>query len=218
MKEKYIIKKEGIFLFKVSRKNKDHCQLKDFINFLNFMKVKRPIKFAYVDTNATLLKDLTLKENIFLESIPNSLANSKEFQLKEFFKKKDNKHLAKLFERIDNLDSLSSEASAEIKKLTSIIKGFIQDVDYLFFESPERHLSNENLKIFIRALKYHIHGQNKIALINSPVEELWLPFCSSKVVCNQKKEFLVLPCKKNNFKSLMNSEISIDLKGKQKAA
>ncbi|MCY4523535.1 MAG: hypothetical protein OXB84_02225, partial [Halobacteriovoraceae bacterium] len=166
MREKYFIKKEGILLFKAFLK-KRHCKLKDFLNFLNFINVEKPIKFSYVDADATLFPNITLKENILLESISNSLANSKEFQLREFFKRKDNKHLAKLFEKIKKLDIPSHKADMESKKLTVIIKAFLQDVDYLFFESPEKHLSGENLKIFIRALKYHVKGPDKVALIST---------------------------------------------------
>ena len=214
MKEKYSIKKEGIILFKIFRKNNQHCQLKDFINFLNFIGEKKPLKFSYVDIDANLLGSLTLKENIFLESIPNSLANTKEFQLQEFLEKKDNRHLAKLFDKIDNIDLLPNEVSAEVRKLTTIVKGFLQDMDYLFFESPERHLSSDNLKTFIRALRYHVRSQSKAALVCSSLEKLWLPFCSSLITYNQKKEFQLLPNERNSFKSFADENLSFVFKGK----
>ena len=214
MKEKYSIKKEGIILFKIFRKNNEHCQLKDFINFLNFIGEKKPLKFSYVDIDANLLGNLTLKENIFLESIPNSLANTKEFQLQEFLEKKDNRHLAKLFDKVDNIDLLPNQVSVEVRKLTVIVKGFLQDMDYLFFESPERHLSSDNLKTFIRALRYHVRSQSKTALVCSSLEKLWLPFCSSLITYNQKKEFQLLPNERNSFKSFADKNLSFVFKGK----
>ena len=136
---------------------------------------------------------LTLKENIFLESIPNSLATTKEFQLKSYLEQKGNEPLTRLFNKIDQLDSLPSLANAETKKLTALLKGLIQDVDYLFFESPEKHLNTENLYLFISALKYHTIAQKKIVFISSLMERFWTRFCSKAITRNEDHEFLIFP-------------------------
>ena len=189
------IKEKDIVLFRTEYDQEDNCRLRDFLNFLKYMKVKRPIKFAHVDKDATLIRNLSLKDNIFLESIPNSLASSKDVQLREFFEKKDNLYLNRLFDRIDKSEKKSEEANQEIRKLTALIKGFIQEVDYLFFESPEKHLSDENLKIFINALRYHSCRWNRISFIKSPLKDFWYQICSVEVVFKNDKGCSISSCK-----------------------
>ena len=188
------IKQKDIVFFRTEYDRDDNCRLRDFLNFLKYMKVKRPIKFAHVDKDATLIRNLSLKDNIFLESIPNSLASSKDVQLREFFKKKDSLYLNKLFEKIDQSEKKTEGMNQETRKLTALIKGFIQEVDYLFFESPEKHLSDENLKIFINALNYHSCRWNRISFIKSPLKDLWHQICSVEVLFKNDRGYSISSC------------------------
>ena len=41
-------------------------ELKNFLQFLKFIRVKGPIKFSYVESEGQLVSNLSLKDNIFL--------------------------------------------------------------------------------------------------------------------------------------------------------
>lgn len=118
---------------------------------------------------------------------------TKEFQLKNYLEQKGNEPLIRLFNKIHQLDSLPSTADLETKKLTALLKVLIQDVDYLFFECPEKHLNTENLYLFISALKYHLIAHEKVIFISSPMERFWTRFCTKTITRNKNREFLILP-------------------------
>ena len=157
------------------------CQLKDFTNFIYSTDVRRPIKFSFVDGEGQLINKLTLKENIFLESIPTSLAQSKEFQLETYLKKTRNINLIRLFKKVSLLDVYPDKIDDQTRKIVALIKGLLQEADYLFLEHPEKHLSSTNLDLFIKAMEYQNKTLPQIIVIGSANAGMWTPFISKLI-------------------------------------
>lgn len=191
MTKKEAISKMDIILFKVTDHLQRRCQLKNFLHFLHSYGIKRPIRFAYVEGNAPLLNNLTLRENIYLDSLPHSLTQSKDFQLKSHLEKMGNEYLLKLFHKIGSLDCYPTEVDQQTRKIAALIKALMQNPDYLLLEKPEHDLDQEHLLLFVKAMEFQTIGQGLVVLISSPQEKFWQQHISKTVTRGPKQEFLV---------------------------
>ena len=222
------IDKKDILLFKAaSSLNLRHCQLKNFLNFLNTNKVKKPIRFAFIEKDAPLINNLSLRENIYLDSVPNTLISSKDFQLNQYLEKSGNKYLLEIYKRLLLLDETPDKVDIVTRKLAALLKGLIQDCDYLFLDHPEEYLNEENLEIFTQALAIQTGLTGKIVFIHSDKESLWVEHVSKTVVRDENFEFLVEPtfnkALKAKFAVLENDQVDdneghLEISGIKKAA
>ncbi len=206
---KKLFEKQDILLFKNSGNDKGHCHLKTFINFLNFNKVKRPIKFAYISSNTQLIEKLTLKENILLDYIPTDLSTSKECQLNSYLQKSGNTHLLQLFKQIKLPDAYPSKIDRETQQIVIFIKGLLQQSEFLFLERPEEHLSPENIINTIKAIEFQSSNSNQVILLNTTMSEQWFSHITKIVTKIQKQSFDITPVINQKVKNkflLENSE------------
>lgn len=169
------------------------CRLKHFLHFLNAQGTKRPIRFAYIEAEGPLIANLSLRENIYLDSIPNSLSETKDFQMRSFLQRSSNQHLIDFYNRIPLLDELPNNVDAQTRKMAALFKGLLQSADFLFLESPERYLDNETLDVFINALRFQAAGRGQTVLIDSESPQFWLPYASKTVSHHQAGSYLVKP-------------------------
>lgn len=196
-----IIKKMDIFYFPTLKKV-GQGQLKNFIHFLNFFGIKKPIRFAYIEEEGSLLNNLSLRENIYLDSIPSSVSAAKGFSLEEELSKTGNEALLELFSKITLLDELPQNVDEQSRKLTSLIKGLLKESDFLFLESPEKNLHFENLNLFKKALEFQTSTQGQTILIASPDELTWESFINKKVSRGPSKEFIISSIINNKTREL----------------
>ena len=123
MDKKNQLNRSDILLFKNEENRYGHSQLKNFLSFLSFNSVKRPYKFAYIESEGPLISNMTLREHIHLESVPLSLSNSKETELKNLLDKIGNEELLGLFNVISDLEKKVSDVSDQVRKIAALIKG-----------------------------------------------------------------------------------------------
>lgn len=206
MDKKNQIKRSDILLFKNEENRYGHSQLKNFLSFLSSNGVKRPYKFAYIESEGPLISNMSLRENIHLDSVPLSLSTTKEMELKNLLSKIGNDDLLELFAKIDNLEIKVSEVSDQTRKMAALIKGLIQEADFLFLESPEKHLTDEGLRLFVNALNYQVQENGQMVFISSPATLFWQGKVSKIITRGPKKEFLITPV----IKHMGNNVIATD--------
>lgn len=195
------IEQNDIIFFQKESTRYDCSQLKHFINFLYFQGFKRPLNFSHVDKEALLIKNLSLKDNIFLESIPNSLKTSKALQLDGLLKQTGNIHLLNLFEQLGNLDVFPEEVDSQKKKIVGLIKSLINKNDFIFLEHPENHLDEATCKLFTKALLQQENVRREyIVLIHSQKQELWIPYANKIVGRDLQGKFLVTHLRNEQIK------------------
>ncbi|MBH48737.1 MAG: hypothetical protein CME71_11260 [Halobacteriovorax sp.] len=198
-----------ILLFKFEKTTKG-CRLKHFLHFLNSGGVRRPIRFAYIEAEGPLISNLSLRENIYLDSIPNSLSETKDFQMKSFLQRSSNHHLIDFYNRIPLLDELPGDVDAQTRKMAALFKGLLQSADYLFLESPERYLDDQALEVFTSALRFQTASRSQTVLLDSSNPKLWTPYASKVVLQSSGGNYDVEPILsgkvKRKFLELAHSE------------
>ncbi len=188
-----ILTSMDILLFPVSEKNYTGCQLKTFLSFLIGQGAGPAPRFSFMDSEGSLLPKLTLKENIYLDSIPSSLTNSKEIQLQRFMQKTGNTHLINFYQSIPLLDELPTKVDDQTRKMAALVKTLLQDSDYLLLDHPEKYLSQKNLELLIRALEFYAASSNKMILLSSPAIDSWGPYVTKLVYRHPDKSFEIRP-------------------------
>ena len=182
MTSNLFLRKKEILLFSSHDEHPATCQLKNFIHCLNHFDKKRPLRFAYSESNTLMMSHLTIKENILLDGVIHTLCSTKEFQLKKHLDKEGRPRLVKLFNQIGDIELRPDQVSTETLKLVSLLKTLLRPSDYLFFENPQMHLSDMNLAIFIEALKEQVEIKNQTIFIHSTNEDLWSDLVSKKIL------------------------------------
>ena len=188
-----ILNPKDIILFKQDQMWKQISTLKIFINFLKYSKQKKPFRFSFVDKEGLLLNNLTLRENILLDSISNSLTSSKESQLKNKLKSLDNEYLNSLFLKLDFLDELPTKVDSQTCKIAALIKSMIQNTDYIFLNEPDHHLDSRKVKLLQRALLLHTKNNNQTIFISSGQQERWVKHATKIVTRGPLGEFIITP-------------------------
>ena len=181
-----------ILLFQFD-KLKQNCRLKHFLHFLNSQGIKRPLRFAYVEANAPLISNLSLRENIYLESIPNLLSETKDFQMLSFLQNSSNQHLIDFYNRIPLLNELPENVDTQTRKMAALFKALLQHSDYLLLESPERYLDDMTLKLFTNALRFQVASRAQTVLINSENPQFWFSYASKVVQIQSVGTYQVSP-------------------------
>ena len=165
-----ILAKGDILLFEVENQQHNQSQLKDFLHFLKFCGKRGSIKFSHLEESGTLIKGLTLKENILLDS---GLEIKRTVNLITFLEQRDRPALSRLARQVRNFNCYPSEADQETKKLTSLIKALINHNDYLFLERPSKFLSKENTTLFLDALFESMKSKDQTLLLTSENKDIW---------------------------------------------
>lgn len=164
-----------IIFFEKSEK-KSHATLKRFLTFLKVKKVPIPIRFAFIDEKGPLIPNLSLRENISLDSIPSTVSSDKEFTLEDYLERRGNHALTKLYKNIKLVEDFPGEVDSQTLKIAALIKGLLQDGQYLFLENPERFLDKENLKLFTSALLHQLSERKQTLLLKSTTPSVWSPY------------------------------------------
>ncbi|MBT7610776.1 MAG: hypothetical protein HN576_13530 [Bacteriovoracaceae bacterium] len=193
--------KSDIIFFRSDPKKYTASQLKNFIHFLNSNGIKRPYKFSHIEGEGALIPNLSIRENIHLDSVPNQLSTSKDMHLTKLLEKNGNYHLLEMFNFIPELDHYPETVNDQVKKLASLIKGMIQEADYLFLEKPEMYLEEKHLDLFLKAIHYQTRSLGQIVFVHSQNEKFWRTHISKVVTRGYKNEFLVTPviCNINKY-------------------
>ncbi len=172
-------------LFKKTKEDKELCKLKDFIRFLKFTGNKIPHRFSFVESHGQLLNNLTLRENIILESIPTTLSSkNNEIQLANHIKRTGNVYLMRLFNKLSLLDVYPNKIDDQSRKIVALIQGLLKKSDFLLFQFPEKHLQSDVVDLFIQALNFQRSSTNQTIIVHSNHEDIWLPYANKIVQKN----------------------------------
>lgn len=169
-----------IILFEKESAPNTGC-LKQFLNFLRLQKVPGPPNFSFVDAKGSLLGNLSLRENIALDSIPSTVSATRTFTLEDHLKRLGNPHLWELYQSIKLVDHRPPHVDDMTCKTTALVKGLLQKADFIFLESPERYLDQSLLKVFLKALQYQLKETGQTLLLTSDNPQLWQPLITKTV-------------------------------------
>lgn len=169
------------------KKARKGSPLKTFLYFLKGQKSPSPIRFSFIDSEGSLLPNLSLKENISLDSVSANVSSVKNFTLEDYLERNTNKDLVKLYNSIQLPNDLPPRVDSRTRKTAALVKGLLQKSDFLFLDSPEKYLDQETLTTFISALLKGLHENGQTLLLHSEQPKLWLPYIT-KTVCERTCE------------------------------
>ena len=188
MLDKTQLNKSDILLLKHADNS---CSLRFYLNFLQSLKVKRPYRFSHIQSQATLIEYLSLKQNIQLDTLMPSFESDKDYELQKLIKNCSNPYLEKILENIGHLDQFPKQIDPEKRKLVSFAKSLLQQSDYLFIDRPENDLCENYLSLIMDAIKYQAHKNGQIIIISSNKQEYWEQYVTKVIERDEKKKFLV---------------------------
>lgn len=180
-------------------------KLRIFVNFLHQNGLRNPA-YSFVTAESTLIKSLSLKDNILLDSVPQTLDIKRETKLHYFIEQTGNKGLFELYNNIEDLHKTPENSSPESRKLTCLVKALLQQVNIMIFEQPERHLSQVNIEYFGQALNHETKGMKKTAIISSP-SPIWNSVATKLLTRDQNGAFELFPI--YNQQPLIHNEDNI---------
>lgn len=190
MEKKVQIQKRDILLFKYPDKKAPTSHLKNFIHFLVQQGISRPICFSHVEADGSLLGNLSLKENIHLD-LTQETSRERNFCLEKFLDETKNKYLIDFFKKIILLEELPSRVDEQTCKMTVLFKSLIRPSDYLFLESPEKHLSSKNWNLFLKAMEYQRWHFGFTVLVYSSQHKEWEKLANKEVQCADRQKYIV---------------------------
>jgi ABC-type lipoprotein export system ATPase subunit len=175
-----------VLLFEVNNQHHNQSQLKDFLHFLKFCGKRGALKFNHLEEKATLIKALSLKENILLDT---GLKSEGKFDIVKTLDSRGHSYLAEMAKGVENFDLLPNEVDIETRKITSLIKAITLKSDYLLLEKPEKYLSKKNTDLFLSALFQTMTQSGQILMLTSENRNLWLSHVTKVVTRSDNGRF-----------------------------
>lgn len=155
--------------------------LKNFLSFLKMQNAAQPLRFAFTDSEGSLIPALSLKENISLDSIPSTVSSTRQFTLEDYLGRLGNPFLIELYEKIELVEDLPYQVDSQTRKTAALVKGLLQKADFLFLDCPERYLDEKGLKVFMKALLQTLRENNQTLLLTSDKPKFWAPHITKTV-------------------------------------
>lgn len=211
----------GDIVFMSPKRKAYQSGLKNGLVALKYFGTKNCYQFAHIDGGQSFVKNLTLLQNIMLESDTQTLC----FDQKELIQEKLHMRpsLKSLFFQIKNLEQLPQECSKEELVLASIVKAFLRNCPMIILDEVEETLSHFQIKLLKKAILLKNEKENTNFLILSNNLDLWSDLtdkviirkndgtfqCMETVKRQEKKQ---IPPKKDEVLVFNNIEIAADLK------
>lgn len=186
-----------IYLFNYPHTTECSTKLGEFLSFLKFHKAALPYKFSFVSSEASLIPEMSLNQNLLIDFSPNSLTESKEVQFQDFLKLPENSALESLYKTIELPHMLPGQSDAQMKKVCSLIKSLLCEGQFIFLEEPELDLEPSTLKLFIDALKNHVEQRQVNVFIYSQNLPMWMSHSHKMVERMKDFTFQVSPVTNN---------------------
>lgn len=182
-----------IVLFSDSKAADQHCQLKNFLYFLNSIGAKRPVKFNFIETNAHLdkLEVTKLPQDFLTLGLENGPWEAVEDVYKNKIQYHPNLAIQKYLQSLGHWGVPLGQMSANERKLLVLVRALLQERTYLFLESPEMHLNSNDQAFFYQALAHHKQLKKQVVFIHSKDDQLWSPLANKKVWRASNQEFQI---------------------------
>ena len=174
------LKRPEVILFEET-KHQSGC-LKQFLNYISLNQVQGPPNFSFVDEEGSLLAGLSLRENIALDSIPSTVSSTKTFTLEDYLHRLTNPFLLELYQSILLVDEKPAQVDSKTRKTAALVKGLLQEADFLFLENPEKFLDDKNFKVFIKAVKFQLEEKGQTLLFTTKNAHLWQPLMTKSIL------------------------------------
>lgn len=187
------LSKTQIFYFPLEDKKHQFCQLKLLSNFIKYKFKKSVFKFSYVDSEGSMLGNLSLHENIELYSDNTDFDSFSRFEIEQIVNSLGNTHLNNFFQQLKGYDLDKNTADLETKKLIALFKSFFRSGPYFLYHSPEKYLKDQNLDLFLKALEFQSLTNEHNILVASHNQQLWHKHSTHIVKRDHSKKFQVLP-------------------------
>lgn len=169
----------GDIIFMSPKQKAYQSGLKNGLVALRYLGMKAYYQFAHVDEGQNFVKNLSLLQNIMLESDTQTLCYDQEQIIQERLHMRP--ALKSLFFQIKNLNDLPSEAKKEELILASIVKSFLRNCPMIILDGIDEHLSHFQLKLLKKAILLKNEKENTSFLILSKNLDLWTEL-SDKII------------------------------------
>jgi ABC-type sugar transport system ATPase subunit len=165
--------------------------LSSFVNYMNLIYKKKTLNFSYASKDGSLIKNISLINNMLLEVETNPFVKIDENYLYNILIKKENDPLLLLYRRIKKPMSRPSSISKEVYKLTSLIRAIIKDSDILFLDSPEEHLSQKAIALLKNAIYVEAKRNKKIVFIKTDKQPIWYSIMNKTLIKNEMNKYFM---------------------------
>ncbi|MBT3982804.1 MAG: hypothetical protein HOE90_15705 [Bacteriovoracaceae bacterium] len=162
--------------------------LKLFLNFLRYLGTPKPISFSYISPKNDLIRDITIKENILLESIEADFMSTKENRFDQLIAESNNIYLEQILAKIPALDSLPQALDQKAQHMVSLIKGLLKPSEFIFYEEPSWELSPEEEVLIKKIFQF----ENRSLLVASSNEVLWKKSLDKSVIKSRQNGYSLI--------------------------
>lgn len=162
---------QGIWIYQKERK--DQNTLKDFLQFLRSNSPQKNIQFSYVEAQNSLIKDLSLWENLKLEVGGSSWREVAHTLRPEW---------AVLMNVIRDPNILAQNSQHWERFMIGLLKGLMSETPHLIIDMNEDHLPSflvSNVKKVLSATQ-----STKQIYLASANPELWIECAHTKIIRN----------------------------------
>ncbi len=184
----------NIFIFENSSFSNN--SLKDFLYYLKYMGQRGVIDFSYANETDSMHLNLSIKENLILDSVPTSLIKDNEVNLSEFINNIKNPDLVKLLSQLGDLNRQVSSLCPRFLKLTSLVKALLSKREMIFLVDPHKNLIKEDIVLLKRCLFFESIENHRKVYIQSIDTNCWLDV-ANKIIT--RDEYLNFEEKSNPF-------------------
>lgn len=154
------------------------------------------IDFSYANETDSMHLNLSIKENLILDSVPTSLIKDNEVNLSEFISNIQNPDLVDLLSQLGELNRPVASLCPRFLKLTSLIKALLSKREMLFLVDPHKNLSKEDISLLKRCLFYESIENHRKIYIQSSDPNCWLDV-ANKIIA--RDEYLNFEERSNPF-------------------
>jgi ABC-type thiamine transport system ATPase subunit len=195
--------KQNIYIVRNHHEVYQTNSLKLYLNILKQNKIDFNMKFSHCNAMTTLHRDITLRENFDLESLPSSITVRAVDETIKILSKIKNPHLKKMLSRITPLERRPGQLNHEEFILSSLCKSILKDSPYLFIDYPEDKLTHTNLKLVKDCLRYECQERGRTIMIGTNNIDNWLDISQGIISRTPDCKFNYL---ENQFKQTTDSQ------------
>ena len=177
----------NIYLF--DSKNGQRNSLKDFLYYLRFSGKRGVIDFSYANETDSLHHNMTIKENLILDSIPTSLIKENEVNLSDFLKEIKNPELIAMIAKVSNMERSIASLDKRTLKLTSLVKALLAQREMVFLVDPHSDLNAEDISLLKKCLNYESLHNNRKIFIQTSDQDCWLDTANIIIGRDAKNKF-----------------------------
>lgn len=163
--------------------------LSSFVNYLNTNYRQKNLNFSYASREGSLIKTVSLINNMLLEVETNPFDTIDEKYLIKVLERKQNDPLILLYRMLESPLKKPTSIKKETFKLTSLIRAIIKDSPIIFFEDPEYNLSEKALALLKNAIFVEAKKNQKSIFIKTDKIQYWQNIVDKILIKNEMNKY-----------------------------